>query len=100
MTNEEIQKIALENGFKLKEQGDGSLDLNFYVYKFAHALLSSDNKWVNISIENPPFPKPFLILIDNGRFFDKKIEIHDGKNWWKKGITHWQALPQLPINKD
>lgn len=35
---EDVKKIALDNGFKLKEQPDGSLDLNPYVYQFADAL--------------------------------------------------------------
>ena len=36
---ENVKRIALANGFKLKEQPDGSLDLNPYVYYFAAALL-------------------------------------------------------------
>lgn len=39
MNNDRIRTIALMKGFKLKEQPDGSLDLNPYVYDFAHALL-------------------------------------------------------------
>ena len=34
-----IKDIALECGFKLKEQPDGSMDLNPYVYKFAEELV-------------------------------------------------------------
>ena len=39
MTNEQIKEIALANGFKLKEQPDGTKDLNPYVYDFARALI-------------------------------------------------------------
>ena len=39
MTNEQIRDIALANGFKLKEQPDGTQDLNPYVYEFARSLL-------------------------------------------------------------
>lgn len=39
MRNEDIKKIALANGFKEKEQPDGSVDLNPYVYDFARVLL-------------------------------------------------------------
>jgi len=42
MTNEEIKNLALENGFKLKEQADGSLDLNPYVYEFAVNLVFNE----------------------------------------------------------
>lgn len=36
MHNDEIKELALANGFKLKQQPDGS-----YVYQFARALLSN-----------------------------------------------------------
>ena len=39
MTREEIKKLALECGFKLKTQPDGSEDLNPYVYLFAEKLV-------------------------------------------------------------
>lgn len=38
MTNDQIKEIALANGFKLKEQPDGGMDLNPYVYEFARAI--------------------------------------------------------------
>lgn len=38
MTNDKIKEIALANGFKLKEQPSGEMDLNPYVYEFARAL--------------------------------------------------------------
>ena len=34
-----IKDVALECGFKLKEQPDGSMDLNPYVYTFADKLI-------------------------------------------------------------
>lgn len=42
MTNEQIKEIALENGFKLKGQPNGDMDLNPYVYDFARALIRSE----------------------------------------------------------
>ena len=41
---EKIKQIALANGFKLKEQHDGHMDLNPYVYDFAEALLRELDK--------------------------------------------------------
>lgn len=41
MNNDDIKRIALENGFKLKEQSGGELDLNPYVYDFARALIDA-----------------------------------------------------------
>ena len=34
-----IKEVALDCGFKLKEQPDGSIDLNPYVYTFADKLI-------------------------------------------------------------
>lgn len=39
MNKQAIKELALANGFKLKEQPDGSIDLNPYVYEFALALI-------------------------------------------------------------
>lgn len=39
MTSDQIKEIALANGFKLKEQPSGEMDLNPYVYEFARALV-------------------------------------------------------------
>ena len=38
MTKEKIRKLALECGFHLKMQDDGSKDLNPYVYRFADKI--------------------------------------------------------------
>lgn len=40
MINDRVKELALANGFKLKQQPDGSEDLNPYVYDFARALLA------------------------------------------------------------
>lgn len=38
MDIEKIKELALLNGFKLKEQASGNMDLNAYVYDFANAI--------------------------------------------------------------
>lgn len=40
LSKETIRQIALDNGFKLKEQTDGSMDLNPYVYNTFFAFES------------------------------------------------------------
>ena len=40
MTNQQIKEVALAAGFKLKQQPDGSQDLNPYVYDFARKLVA------------------------------------------------------------
>lgn len=39
MELEKIKELALANGFSLKEQASGNMDLHSYVYEFANALL-------------------------------------------------------------
>lgn len=39
VTDEEIKALALRHGFTERDQGDGRMDLNPYVYTFARALL-------------------------------------------------------------
>lgn len=38
LNKETIKEIAVANGFKLKEQADGEMDLNPYVYEFTNAI--------------------------------------------------------------
>lgn len=38
MDIQKIKELALANGFKLKEQASGNVDLNVYVYDFANAI--------------------------------------------------------------
>ena len=40
MSKEKIRELALANGFKLKQQPDGTMELNSYVYEFAAALMA------------------------------------------------------------
>ena len=40
VTDAEIERIALANGFKVKEQPNGTMALNPYVYAFARALIA------------------------------------------------------------
>ena len=47
MNKKQIKDLALSNGFKLKEQPSGEMDLNPYVYDFADALLTKANERVN-----------------------------------------------------
>lgn len=44
MTKNEITRIALECGFTLREQPDGNMDLNPYVYEFAKRLVEAERE--------------------------------------------------------
>lgn len=50
ITDEQIKALALANGFKLKEQPNGTTDLNPYVYEFARELLASCQ---TVSVKQP-----------------------------------------------
>ena len=51
MNKQYIKDVALECGFKLKEQPDGSMDLNPYVYTFADKLHGEfRKKYLDIAI--------------------------------------------------
>lgn len=46
MNKKRVRELALSNGFKLKQQPSGEMDLNPYVYDFADALLEKANERV------------------------------------------------------
>jgi len=48
LTNAQIKEIFLANGFKEKDQGNGVVDLNPYVYTAARALLAAADDGVAI----------------------------------------------------
>ena len=67
MNNDYIKKVALDNGFKLKTQEDGSEDLNPYVYKFARHVAASANEdlFDKIKAHNFLVTKESHNLVDN-----------------------------------
>ena len=67
-----IKAIALNSGFKLKEQPDGNMDLNPYVYEFAKLL-----ELAVLYDRNREIKERFEILADN---FEYEIS-EDSKNY-------------------
>ena len=102
MDKEQIKALALANGFKLKEQPDGNMDLNPYVYDFAKALINCD--WYPVTERLPAHSKEVLVI----NSVEMLVGLYDEnlKGWfcgksrdaWNliDGVTHWQPLPQLP----
>lgn len=53
MNKQKIKDLALSSGFKLKQQPNGGMELNPYVYEFAEVLLAKANERVSeLELEN------------------------------------------------
>lgn len=77
MNKETVKKIALENGFKLKEQSNGSLDLNPYVYVFANKL-----------IEHSGLGQQKNVIQDSSEKIYEIVKGNDDEN--EAGLWSWQ----------
>lgn len=110
MNNEQIKQLALESGFKLKEQPDGSMDLNPYIYQFAEKLITaSQNNWISLSESMPKIDEWALFLDGNNSMYsstsnpihiDKIIKGADCFVHYLHNYTHWQPLPSQKIEND
>ena len=65
MDLEKIKELALANGFKLKEQASGNMDLNAYVYDFANAIEQAAKaqvpEWIDVSDRMPEEGEEVLV---------------------------------------
>ena len=115
MDIQKIKELALANGFKLKEQASGNMDLNAYVYDFANAIEQAVKaqavpEWISVEDE---FPKKNLkVLLNlvtrkNGKpikcigFYsiepdEEPCFVLDDNFTELKGVTHWVRLPDSP----
>ena len=89
MDKEQIKALALEHGFKLKEQPDGSMDLNPYVYEFAKALA---NPWVSLSESMPP-RATLLDLIDKKGKRRTNYTYMPALDNFRSMVTAWNLHP-------
>ena len=96
---QKMQKaLALANGFKLKEQPDGNMDLNPYVYDFAQTLLA--NIWVYFDDGKPTVGKVAKFMTKNGITVIGKFQVYgigeygvqvlDDKVWPIDMFDKWQ----------
>ena len=113
MDLQKIKELALANGFKLKEQADGSVDLNAYVYEFANAIEQAANAQAVpegfVSVEDKlPIDGQDVIAFDaikhcvfkGGEFLQGYIESDTGHEYEEPvEVTHWMAVEaQEPAN--
>ena len=75
MNKKQIKDLALSNGFKLKEQPSGKMDLNPYVYDFADALLAKANERVaELESQHQLLTKqiePLLDMQEDGEYYTR-----------------------------
>lgn len=104
LNKETIKEIALANGFKLKEQADGEMDLNPYVYDTINKAIAfyesqKNGGWVSIDDDLPTIEskEDYLVYSTSTKVYEKvdakklRIMIDNSAK-----ITHWQPMPQLP----
>ncbi|QFP93532.1 hypothetical protein [Edwardsiella phage vB_EtaM_ET-ABTNL-9] len=105
MDKERIKKMALGSGFKLKEQPNGEMDLNPYVYEFVDMVESAishkykserKDKWISVEDRLPEKYGEYLTY--NGREYS--IQKYNENGWLNLYdailILYWQNLPEIP----
>ncbi len=109
MDIQKIKELALANGFKLKDQPNGELDLNPYVYDFANAIeqvakAQAVPEWVSVE-DKLPIDGQDVIAFDaikhcvfkGGEFLQGYIESDTGHEYEEPvEVTHWMPIPQPP----
>ena len=118
MDIQKIKELALANGFSLKEQASGNMDLHSYVYEFANAIEQAVKaqavpEWISVEDKLPTENGNYLVCIDGDVFYltAKWVKNHfkflargyglteDFTDWrYCKGVkaTHWMTLPAAP----
>lgn len=88
MDIEKIKELALANGFKLKEQASGNMDLNAYVYDFANAIEQATKAQA--------VPEGF-VLVEKKNTEDWYLDDCEGMWWDHDGIDG--SLCELDISE-
>ena len=86
-SKQRIKRLALDAGFSVKQQPDGSMDLNPYVYKFAAALtkaLKADDEWDQGEKRMEQIGQNGNIGYDPERFFIYREQDSIGYQWIEK----------------
>ena len=107
MDIQKIKELALANGFSLKEQASGNMDLHSYVYEFANAIEQAVKaqavpKWISVDDELPPTDTMVLICWSDSPDIEPEKDFMDictdtGCPFWANYLndmpTHWMHLP-------
>lgn len=101
MDIQKIKELALANGFKLKEQADGSMDLNAYVYDFANAIEQAAKaqavpKWISVKDNLPPANILVLGMSQTRSNIFNIYNVMALDEFEEVEVTHWMPLPDAP----
>lgn len=104
LNKETIKQIALANGFKLKEQANGEMDLNPYVYDTINKAIAfyesqKNGGWISVDDELPESNGNFyLVYTEAGRTCECRYYCDEWITTYcnNEKATHWQPLPQPP----
>ena len=96
------REIALSCGFKLKEQENGEMDLNAYVYdafnKVAEYCLNK--QWISVDDELPKTSAFYVVFTqydtDLNEVRCSYYETLNNMGFAHACVTHWQPMPQPP----
>ena len=113
MDIQKIKELALANGFSLKEQASGNMDLHSYVYEFANAIEQAAKaqavpEWISVKDKLPGFNQSVLSCDgfetcvaeylescknEYGVFFEEGFWINGAASIFEN-VTHWMPLPE------
>ena len=101
MDIQKIKELALANGFKLKEQASGNMDLNAYVYDFANAIEQEAKaqavpKWISV---DDRIPEDNILVLAMSQTVSNIFNVYNVMaldEFEESDITHWMPLPDSP----
>ena len=104
MDIEKIKELALANGFKLKEQASGNMDLNAYVYDFANAIEQAAKaqavpQWISVKDKLPPANILVLGMSQTRSNIFNVYNVMALDEFEEAEVTHWMPLPEPPTKE-
>lgn len=101
MDVQKIKELALANGFSLKEQASGNMDLHSYVYEFANAIEQAAKaqavpKWISVKDNLPPANMLVLGMSQTRSNIFNVYNVMALDEFEEAEVTHWMLLPDAP----
>ena len=112
MDFQKVKELALANGFSLKEQASGNMDLHSYVYEFANAIEQAVKaqavpEWIETAIQPPEEGQKVFIsgiygvgIAEFSYLYKDEFVMYDmgasNPILSKDQVKFWQPLPDAP----